>query len=883
MSAECQHYCADNWKFPRRPDNRPGLSRIAYRIGTYADFREAMLRHLNQDPVLFNWTYRAADDPGIALLEGASILGDILTFYQDLYANEAYLRTAEWKESVAELVRLTGYRLSPGVGGKGTFAFEVTGTNPVTIPKGFPIKAQLDDGRSPADFESTSEVTAYPELSVFSLYRPLQDVTSIDSTTQEFYVKSSTEVELKAGDRLLMAKYCSRLWDFDRGEYSIWAMKNSEVVVIDSVLELHGETAIKIKGSLRGITSLADVVAYKLGRTFSHFGHNAPAQVINVPENASDPVTSTTIDYERKVWRGETTGDHVDPDLNADELPLDLEVDDISAGATLLCRAKFWQDESALGFTPIKAGANKEWRTLVCTAEEVTKNAYTWGSITAGVTLIKNIYDLWFVDLTSYVYYNRFDIREMQIMEALSKPLTLQVLPEAQDSSGQILYFIGTETAARALAGRSIIIRTEDDEVLERSVSRVDDPVLDFESRISAWRVVLNEAVDYSLFPHEDNETKVYGNLVVDATQGKTEKEKSIGSGDSRQTFQTFKLPKAPLTYLLDTSQTPPEVPELVIYANNREWKWVPSLFGRGPKEEVYITREDEDGTSWVQFGDGKTGARLPSGKDNVVAEYRTGVGAHGSLKEGATPQPGSRLDRLKKIYLHGQVSGGAESETGDNAKAAAPGKVQSLNRLVSLQDYETEALSISGVKKVKARWGMQAGSYVPAVLLTVLMESGQDDGSHAEVEEIMNEYNRDRGPERFAVVVEPGVFKYITVGLEIGYDGRYKTSDLESAILSALGAVTSSDTDGGTGLMSISQRTFGQREYRSRIQGVVQNVAGVVWVKVTSLAVLGMATDAGSELVKILCEPDEMLALYCDHVDITFTEAETEEVESDV
>src|SRR5215510_2599165 len=125
MKPDCRNDCIEPLRFPKRPSNRPGLSRIGYRIGTYSDFLEALVRNLNKDPTLIGWTHRGADDPGIALLEGASILGDILTFYQELYANEAYLRTAQWRESIADLVRLLGYRLSPGLGGKGTFAFEV--------------------------------------------------------------------------------------------------------------------------------------------------------------------------------------------------------------------------------------------------------------------------------------------------------------------------------------------------------------------------------------------------------------------------------------------------------------------------------------------------------------------------------------------------------------------------------------------------------------------------------------------------------------------------------------------------------------------------------------------------------------------------------------
>src|SRR5262249_26303277 len=134
MKPPRQPHCVDDPRFPVRPDNRPALPRIGYRIGTYSDIRASLLRALDLEPNLVEWTYRGADDPGIALLEGAAIVGDILTFYQDLYANEAFVRTAAWRKSIADLVRLTGYRLAPGVGGRAAFTFEVQGDQPVTIP-----------------------------------------------------------------------------------------------------------------------------------------------------------------------------------------------------------------------------------------------------------------------------------------------------------------------------------------------------------------------------------------------------------------------------------------------------------------------------------------------------------------------------------------------------------------------------------------------------------------------------------------------------------------------------------------------------------------------------------------------------------------------------
>src|SRR5690606_33251591 len=99
-----------------------------------------------------------------------------------------------------------------------------------------------------------------------------------------------------------------------------------------------------------------------------------------------------------------------------------------------------------------------------------------------------------------------------------------------------------------------------------------------------------------------------------------------------------------------------------------------------------------------VQFGDGETGARLPSGINNVLAEYRTGNAALGPAKPGAKPSAGAKLEHLDKLTLAGEVSEGAAVEDAGKARVAAPGKLQSLGRLVSIRDYETETLQIGGV-----------------------------------------------------------------------------------------------------------------------------------------------------------------------------------------
>ncbi|HEX6828721.1 MAG TPA: hypothetical protein VF104_07055, partial [Burkholderiales bacterium] len=148
----CKHECEATPPFPQPIENRPGLPTIAYRVGGYAEMRAHMLARISAHPLLAAWTHRGADDPGIALVEGAAVVGDILSFYQELYANEFYLRTAKWRESVADLVRLLGYRLAPGLGGETRFALLAKGERPVTVPRGFGFKAQIEGQPQPVVF-----------------------------------------------------------------------------------------------------------------------------------------------------------------------------------------------------------------------------------------------------------------------------------------------------------------------------------------------------------------------------------------------------------------------------------------------------------------------------------------------------------------------------------------------------------------------------------------------------------------------------------------------------------------------------------------------------------------------------------------------------------
>lgn len=274
-------------------DNRPSLSRFNYRIGTYGTIREFLFHQIDQTPNLQTWTHRAPDDPAVALLEGASILGDILTFYQETYANEAFLGTAQWRESIADLVRLLGYRLSPAVGGQAVFAVELK-NEPVVIPAGFPLKATLEVPPKPAEFETIADATAYPWLGRFHLYKALEDG-DITPATTEFCIAYPEQllnpIDLKVGDRLIVGEAPSLYFPWSS------SLTNAEVIFIDSIREEHGRTYYTIKGKLSRTSNIGSLSAYRLGRTFHHFGYNSPSQIVH----KTAAVTSTAT----------VSGDHI--------------------------------------------------------------------------------------------------------------------------------------------------------------------------------------------------------------------------------------------------------------------------------------------------------------------------------------------------------------------------------------------------------------------------------------------------------------------------------------------------------------------------------------------------------------------------------------------
>ncbi|HEU4930485.1 MAG TPA: hypothetical protein VFT48_00320, partial [Pyrinomonadaceae bacterium] len=204
---------------PIRPFNSPGLTSIQYRIGTFSSFRRAMLDAVTlvkvprdtrvtppfERPNPFaRWHEGMGGDYHTMLIELWAYLADILTFYQERIANEAYLSTATQRDSLRRLAELVGYRPQPGSAATALLAFTIEKQKKITIPAGFRAGSKAKPGKQAAVFETEDAIVALGSHSAIPL--------SMVAPTNQFAKLSDYGLVLAAGPSLTTAVAASNIY-----------------------------------------------------------------------------------------------------------------------------------------------------------------------------------------------------------------------------------------------------------------------------------------------------------------------------------------------------------------------------------------------------------------------------------------------------------------------------------------------------------------------------------------------------------------------------------------------------------------------------------------------------------------------------------------------
>lgn len=988
--------------------NRPGLTAIAFRVGTYASFRQSMLQRIARTQALSALQTRSDDDYAITLLDMWATVADVLSFYQERIANEGYLRTARLRDSIHRMARLLDYQLRPGVAATTLLTFTLDKSATLRIPSGLRIQSVPAEGEKPQIYETLESILADAKLNSLRIlpapegFNPLAKGSTLGilAPEPEGLVDAAA---ISPGTRFVVFRPTGQL----------------EELTVRELRTDDDRIALIWSGPIQGSDWSFNSRAYAVNRTFRIFGYNAPTQYMEAEET---PDGSGNF-----VWHRRTFGDTdyaYTPSNNVIEL--DSKYEGIAVGSQLLIsqpgssnqlvtvtavsqgqaaflapsaatspvqdtvtyvtlsfapfisdrrttviyeitssRIRFWgyrYPEKLSGLT-VYVPARRIDPEIVEIGHTIENNAFAPGvplalktieagrqvvlhdsageSISAEVTSVAAIgldVDITTTpdDLTTALELrlNREEVQQLTGLRSSALPATFTLSsskPELSVAIGtlpprtiklsptptnpgtaaaQLQASINASLPAAPEFSQCRVTQAEDTLIVLTGVPGLPitfgptsaDPTTAGElglvapgaHRIDAllsgdlavFPAITNplrelsvtfgpigpRTVTFSSAPGDLNSTKtqlqqalsdadpapafrdvaviivgsrllivpgtggssiqdylaitlqpdspfqfsassavLHGNVAA-ASHGEKVSDEVLGDGDASVAFQKFELQKNPLTYIPSAKPGGTES-TLQVKVNNVLWTEVPSLFGRGPVDPVYTTRIADDGTVAVGFGDGRSGAHLPSGRGNVVADYREGAGLDGRVAAGSLRTPLDLPIGLKAVTNPSAATGGADPESTEQARENAPTTVRTFGRAVSLSDFEDLVRSSGEVAKSLATWVWEREAR--AVHLTIAAQAGQLFVPN-DLARIQASLNAQRDPNH-ALFVD----NYVPVAVVVKTTVRVGPSYIASRVVEAARVAL-------LNALSFDSLRFGQPLALSDIYAVLQQVEGV-------------------------------------------------------
>ncbi len=747
---------------PLTVTNRPALDAVAYRVGTYASVRESMLQLIPgladalaaeaglSTPPLRRWTSRESDDYGMALLDCWAIVADILTFYQERYANEAWLRTARRRASVRRLAGLVGHRLDPGAAAATYLAYALDDAARVTVPAGAQSQSVPDgEDETPQKFETAEALEAAAarnRLTVYPPPQPQQPPVTAGRSASTLAEGSPVPAE---GDRVIA---------FTHG---------GSVAEVRAVEEVTTRAQRPVLAWAQPWGHDAER-AFVAGRRLRLAGHAAPIRhVVSEPHGGG----SQFLD-----WSAEET----DFAHDGAELELAGTVDDLEAGARLL----------------VDSGG--EVRLARVTA--VVSDTVTVGPESGPATV---------ATLDTAVSGDR----RRTVVYELGPELALADwrLPDGPIPAGSELGLIAADADALD-EGRLLLV---DDDAGAPLLARVSAVAAEGHSGGALATVTLANPVGVGAPIDRDldaGSAHVLGNVVA-ASHGETVAAETLGDGDASAARQAFELAKQPVTHLADPGAPGGLDSSVEIRVDGVRWQRRERLYGAGPRDRVYATEVDDEQTMTVRFGDGRVGARLPTGRDNIGATYRVGLGTAGAVDAGQITTALDRPRGVDAVTNPLPATGGVDPERVDDARARAPAGVRTFDRAVSLADFADLAREYPGVAKALAVWVWDGEERV--VHLTLGGQDGHTLGTALGDVRAFLDGRRDTTRGLRLDEFRPAPVA-VEVTVEVADD--HPRDDVAVAVRDAL-----------DDLLAYPRQRFGQDVHRSEVYATAHDVNGVV------------------------------------------------------
>ncbi len=780
MGCPCRHH-----RHPRRLDIAPGLTRLPRTVATYGEFRRAMLSDASARSQLDDWVAREPGDLGVLLVEMWAVACGVVAFADETICHECYLRTARLDGSLRRLIGLLGYRPRPAVAAAADVSFRVTGRNPVTIPAGTALRSGAVGEHPPQVFELLEELVAHPLANSFDVVAgPLdevgEDAPGSGSTELGELTVLVSAPGLVAGTPVLVSdpavvavRRMTRVQPL-RGPGPQRAVLRLSAPVEVAAATRWDDLSVSVSTGSSGLWTLA--VTGLTQQAVTDSGGTTSLTLSSLQRQIATGDVVVVERGDRTRWFAVKAVEEVAYRIAAD-VTYEFDDDDYTLPGASIAVTRVVLDADLDDVGRRGPGDSGSWKDR---APELTLR---WGWVSAG----------------------RFATPVATSLDDAGAPLDVGAGLDAPWSDHAPDRFTVVDRDGRAVTAPG---------------------ALDWES----GEVVLGEV---TWEPPLRFPVRVEANVGL-ATRGETVAAEVLGSGDAAATGQVFTLARSPLTYLGPSASGQEAVASstLVVWVDGIRWDEVPHFVGVGPTDRVYVVRHTGDpddpqgqGTE-VVFGDGVRGARLPSGTDNVVADYRTGAGAvhppAGSLAQVVRP-----VDGVAGVVNRAPAYGGADAASAREIRTDAPRSALLLGRIVSRADAAAVARETPGVVTADASYAWNPDRLASGILVRYIGDPGLAEGLRVRLRAMAE---RD---VRIDAVVSPPHPVSVTVTLVA--DPRRRPADVVAAVVAALTGPEGALTPGVLGIDGAL--------YRSRLAAAVVAVDGVL--AVTGLLLDGAVFDA--------------------------------------
>ena len=794
--------------------NPPGQNIIAYRVGDFTSFRHALLQSLPGETELSStqegvttqiWRPTGHGDLALQMMEWWAYLADILTFYNQRIANQAYLGTADLPESVNGLVRLLGYRPRPGLGATGTLAALANTSLPFTLPQGFAIQSKPGPGQQPQVFElgadtivgvtPTGPVSPAQMLGAVTAQIPTPTQSPLQGATlgKPFILTlNGTSSAVKKGDEVLILPTPLTA----TGNFALATVMNvapakdptlGAITNIDVIWETDPSSIQK---------DLSQLQLFRGGAATQVWQYPASDNMVVRPVDALSSTSPTMIDLE-SIVRGIKANDPVL--FQSSSTTFQFFAVQSTSEAIWYANPKNYNPAMPLG-------SNVDpWIPPDPTTAIAIPIPHTRTTLTTALTLADTQ-----SDRPNYFVWHSWS----EVDDLISTPTPTVGMANSTTGSSN-----ASVTLTLPPGGINFPPPTGPNGT---TPVLVVDSVGNGASGVanSSTSVTLNDPVPLLIPP-----LQTYFNL-LSVSRGKTVSKEVLGSGNATLAGQDFTLQNAPVTYLQDPASISGDnySSTVKVWVNGVKWTEVQSFYGQSYDSQIFVTREDDSGATHVVFGDGVYGSRLPTGANNVVASYRYGSGAAASAAGALTvvlkPQPG-----LRSIVNPVAMGGGSDPDPPAKIRQFAPRSILTFGRAVSADDFQVIAAQAPGVTRAAAAFGFDPIEQQPRVTVWV----GDDDSA---VKTATAAIAAAADPNRLPSVSLAAQIK-ITLSLSIVVGPKYQSATVQAAVYSAL-------LDPDTGLFGLNVVGIGQVFYDSQIYSAVLAVPGVSAVRNLALSLIG-------------------------------------------